>query len=147
MKFKGSIEINKPQTMVAEYFADPTYLTKYQDSFLRKELLSGEQGKDGAVSCMFYTYGKGVMELTETIISNNLPHSFEAFYHHKHMDNTMKCTFISLDENKTKYLYEFEYVRMSWVLPKLMSLLFPGMFKRQAEKWVRQFKEFVEKQA
>ncbi len=146
MKFKGSVEINKPQALVAELFADPMYLKEYQDGFQKKELVSGEIGQEGAVSKMYYQYGKHEMELTETITSNQLPDVFEAFYHHKHMDNTMTCKFTPLDEGKTRYDYEFEYTRMSWVMPKLIAILFPCVYRKQGEKWMRQFKEFVEKQ-
>jgi hypothetical protein len=58
----------------------------------------------------------------------------------------MKCTFIELDDQNTRYEYEFEYTRINWVMPKLMAILFPGMYRKQAEKWMVQFKEFVEKQ-
>lgn len=146
MKYKGSIDINRPQSKVAELFANPENNKEYQDGFLKKELVSGQQGLDGAVSKMYYKLGKRDMELTETITSNRLPDSFEAFYHHSHMDNTMNCKFVPLDANKTRYEYEFEYTRVSWVLPKLMVILFPGMFRKQGEKWIKQFKEFAEKQ-
>ena len=62
------------------------------------------------------------------------------------MDNTMKCRFVPLDDNKTRYEYEFEYTRISWVMPKLMAIIFPGMFRKQGEKWMRQFKAFAETQ-
>ncbi len=146
MKFNGSIEINKPQSIVAEFFADPNYLKEYQDGFQTKRLISGRAGQAGAVSKMIYKYGKHDMELTETITLNKLPDTFEARYHHVHMDNTMKCTFIPVNENKTRYEYEFEYTRINWVMPKLLAILFPGMYRKQGEKWIRQFKEFVENQ-
>ncbi len=146
MKIQGSLDIDRPRDRVAELFADPASLAEYQDGFVSKELVSGEMGKDGAVSKMYYKHGNREMELTETITSNRLPDTFEAHYHHKHMDNTMKCRFVPLDENTTRYEYEFEYVRIDWVMPKLMSLLNPGMFRKQGEKWMRQFKEFVERQ-
>ncbi len=146
MKYQGSIEIAKPRNEVVKYFADPSYLGEYQDGFVMKELLKGEQGKEGAVSKMLYKYGNRDMELTETIISNELPDSFESSYHHKHMDNTFKCNFIDLDKQRTRYDYEFEYTRINWVMPKLMAILFPGMYRKQGEKWMRQFKEFVERQ-
>lgn len=146
MKFKGSIEIKKPILLVTELFADTNSLKEYQDGFVRKELVSGQEGKNGAISKMYYKYGSRDMILTETIINNNLPDSFEAFYHHKHMDNTMKCQFKALDTNLTKYEYEFEYTRMNWIMPKLIAILFPGMYRKQGEKWIRQFKEFVERQ-
>jgi hypothetical protein len=28
----------------------------------------------------------------------------------------------------------------------LMAILFPGIYRKQGEKWMKQFKEFVEKQ-
>ena len=145
MKFSGAIEINKPRALVAKLFADPKNLKEYQDGFVRKELQSGQEGQTGAVSTMYYSDGKRDMILTETILSNNLPDSFEAAYHHKHMDNTMKCSFTEITPNKTRYDYEFEYTRINWFLPKLMAILFPGMYRKQGEKWMQQFKDFVEK--
>jgi len=146
MKFQGSIDINKSRDTVVALFADPQHLKEYQDGFVRKELVNGKEGKDGAVSKMYYKYGSRDMELTETITANRLPESFDASYHHKHMDNTMKCTFTSLADDKTRYGYEFEYTRINWFMPKLMAILFPGMYRKQGEKWMRQFKEFAEKQ-
>lgn len=124
VKYKGFIDIDKPRDTVVELFSDPKYLGEYQDGFIKKELVSGKMGKNGAVSKMYYKLGKGEMELTETIVANQLPDTFEAFYHHKHMDNTMKCNFVALGDNKTRYEYEFEYTRISWVIPKLMAIFF-----------------------
>lgn len=146
MKFKGTIDINQPMALVAELFADPQYLHEYQDGFVKKELISGSEGKDGAVSKMYYKTGKREMVLTETITANRLPHSFEASYHHKHMDNTLKCTFTSLGVKQTRYETEGEYTAFRGFLPKMMALLFPKMFERQAQKWMDNFKAFAEKQ-
>lgn len=146
MKFNGSLEINKPREEVVRLFADPSHLKEYQDGFVKKELVSGKEGEDGAVSKMYYQDEKREMELTETITANRLPDSFEASYHHIHMDNTMICKFVALNDNQTRYEYEFEYTRINWIMPKLMAILFPGVYRKQGEKWMRQFKEFVEKQ-
>jgi hypothetical protein len=146
MHIKGSIEIEKPREEVVRYFKDPQYLGEYQDGFVKKDLLSGRVGQEGSVSKMYYESGKRKMELTETILDNRLPDYFESHYHHKHMDNFMRCTFIPLDKDKTRYEYEFEYTRINWVMPRLMAILFPGVYRKQGEKWMRQFKEFVEKQ-
>ena len=145
MKHKGMVTIQKPREVVTAMFMNPEYNQEYQDGFVRKELVSGSAGQDGAVSDLYYKYGKRDMILTETIVKNQLPDSFEAFYHHKHMDNTMKCTFVEIDAG-TEYHYEYEYTRMDWFMPKLMAILFPSMYKKQGDKWMRQFKEFVEKQ-
>jgi len=146
MKFKGVIEINQPLDKVVELFSDPKHLGEYQDGFLRKEKINGAEGEDGAVSKMYYKQGKREMELTETIISNNLPDSFYASYHHKHMDNTLKSSFIALSNTKTRYETEGEYTAFRGFIPKMMALLFPKMFEKQAQKWLDNFKVFAEKQ-
>ncbi len=146
MKFNGSVDIAKPREEVVKYFIDPQYLGNYQDGFVRKDHVSGEVSQTGAVAKMYYEYGKRKLELTETILNNNLPESFDAEYHHIHMDNFMRCKFVPIDENNTRYEYEFEYTRINWFMPRLMAILFPSMYRKQGEKWMKQFKEFVEKQ-
>lgn len=144
MKFTCTITINKPKEQVAALFANPDYLKEYQETFISKELISGESEKNGAVSVMLYKMGKGEMELTETILENNLPDSFYAEYQHKHMDNTMCCTFKSLDENTTIYSSEIHYTSFRGFMPKAMSMLFPSVFKKQVNKWLVNFKNFAE---
>ena len=146
MKYSGSIEIKKPIDLVTELFMDSGSLKEYQDGFIKKEVKSGQEGENGTISKMYYKYGKRDMILTETILKNNLPASFEAFYHHKHMDNTFNCSFTAIGDNRTRYDYEYEYTRISWIMPRLMAILFPGMYRKQGDKWMSQFKEFVEKQ-
>ena len=146
MNFKGSLDINKPVEEVTRYFIDPQYLGEYQEGFVKKELVSGEAQQNGAVSMMYYAHQGREMELQETITANNLPKSFEAFYHHKHMDNTMKCTFEPLSPNSTRYTYDVEYTRIDWIMPRLMAILFPGMYRKQGKKWMDNFKRFVEAQ-
>lgn len=84
--------------------------------------------KKETISRLYYKYGKSDFELIETMVSNNLLESFESLYHHKYMDNKRKNCFVPLDEYKTRYEYEFEYTRIEWIMPRLMSILFPGMF-------------------
>ncbi len=146
MKFEGYIDIHQPIQVVTAIFADPQYLGEYQEGFVRKELEKGEQGKVGAISKMYYQNGKHEMVLQETIVSNKLPGSFEAFYHHKHMDNTMKVEFTELEKGTTRYKVKVEYTRIDWVMPRLMAILFPGMFEKPARKWMENFKGFVESQ-
>ena len=145
-KIEGSIIINKPIDVVTKLFLDPSNLKEYQDGFVKKELKSGQEGKAGCVSTLYYKYGNRDMILTETIVSNELPDSFEAFYHHEHMANTMKCYFTEIDDTTTKYTYEYDYTRINWIMPKLISILFPSMYRKQGQKWIDQFKAFVEAQ-
>lgn len=114
------------------------------DGLIKKELLSGNPDENASVTKRHYLYNERKTELTETFVSNNLPDSFEAFYHQKPMDNTMKCNFIEPGDNLTRYEYEFEYTRVERLMPRLMTHLFPGMFRMLGEKWMNQFKDYVE---
>jgi hypothetical protein len=144
MKFTCSIIINQPRERVVELFSNPKYLKHYQDNFIKKELLSGAFGQTQAISKLYYKMGKGTMELTETIVNNNLPESFHGHYHHKHMDNTMDSYFDEINENKTKYTAEIHYTAFRGFMAKTMAFLFPFVFKKQVKTWMLKFKTFVE---
>ena len=75
-----------------------------------------------------------------------MPKSFEAHYHHTHMDNTLKASFTPLGESRTRYETEGEYLAFRGFVPTLMGRLFPGVFKKQAQKWLDNFKTFAEGQ-
>ena len=146
MKFTCIVIIEKPINQVTDLFINPDNLKEYQDGFLKKEIVSGVPAEVGTVSRMYYKQGKRDMVITETVTSNNLPHEFTGFYHHIHMDNTMTNRFTSLSENSTQYDAEIEYTNLRGFMVKAMAFLFPRMFKKQVQKWLDQFKEFVEKQ-
>jgi hypothetical protein len=84
------------------------------------------------------------MMLTETIVVNNLPDEFMAQYHHKFTDNTMKSTFTSIDENQTQYDAEIHYTAFRGFMVKTMAFLAPKVFKKQVDKWLHNFKVFLE---
>lgn len=146
MKFTGTVDVDRPIQQVADLFADPSNLVHYQDGFLRKELVSGSEGQTGAVSKMYYDNRGREMVLTETIVANDLPHSFEATYEHTHMDNTMKTTFTALGDTSTRYDVEGEYTALRGFMPNLMARVFPGLFTKQAQKWLDNFKAYAEQQ-
>lgn len=145
MKFTCSVTIDQPLDRVVQLFKDPSKLKEYQPGFLRKEHISGTPWEEGAVSKMYYEFRKGEMELTETVMKNDLPHEFLGHYHHKHMDNTMLCRFIPIDDNTTRYDTGIEYTAFRGFMPKMMAKLFPGMFRKQVQKWLDNFKAYAEK--
>ena len=58
----------------------------------------------------------------------------------------MSCKFKKISSGVTRLEQEIHYTKFNGVLIKLMAKLFPGMFKKQVQKWLDQFKVFVEKQ-
>lgn len=146
MKFTCQVEINAPKLKVVELFDDPDNLKEWQDGFVSMEFIEGEPGAVGSKARMVYKSGRRQFELIETILTNKLPDEFEGEYVHKHMTNTMKNTFETLDNGNTLYSVFIHYSKFNGFMIKAMAFIFPGMFKKQTQKWLDQFKSFVEKQ-
>lgn len=144
MKYTCSVDINLAIDKVATLWADENHFEKWQDGFRSFENLKGEPGAVGTKSKILFRQGKRKVELIETIISNNLPLEKKALYEHVHMTNTQTTKFENISENKTRYISEVEYTQFKGYMPKLMAVLFPSMFKKQSQKWMNQFKEYVE---
>ena len=56
----------------------------------------------------------------------------------------MKCWCREIENGKTLYKTEVEYTRINWIMPKLMAILFPSMYRKQAQKWMDNFKALAE---
>lgn len=145
MKYLCTVEINAPLEKVILLWENEDHLKDWQDGFVKTELLSGDKNTAGSKSKIHLQHGKRKMELIETILVNNLPHEKTGLYEHIHMTNTQTTRFEVLSNNKTKYISEVEYTKFNGFMPKLMAKIFPGMFKKQSQKWMNQFKIFVEK--
>ncbi len=145
MKFSCQVEINAPIDQVLELFVNPDNLKEWQDGFISHDHVSGNPGEKDAKSKFIYKSGRNTIELIETIRINKLPEEFLALYEAKQMINTMSSSFTQIDESKTLYTSNLEYISFHGFLPKLMAKLAPSMFQKQTQKWLDQFKEFVER--
>jgi hypothetical protein len=145
MKFKCSIEINLPQTAVFNLYSDIKYLDKWQSGFESKVPLSGQTGTIGSKAKLTYSGNKDRIELIETILAYEKPNLIDALYEHKHMVNTMKSHFIVLDPDKTLIEVEIHYIKFNGFIPKLMSLITPGFFKKQVQNNLNNFRLFTHK--
>jgi len=142
MNFTCTVDINAPIQEVVALFENPDNLHEWQDGFKSFEHISGKKGEIGAKSKLVYDK----LELIETIIRNKLPEEFKATYEHKHVVNTMSCRFTEIDSSKTRLDQEIHYTEFKGFVIKIMAKLFPSMFKNQVQKWLDQFKAFVERQ-
>ena len=144
MKYTCSVDIGLPIERVVEIWTDETHFEKWQDGFQSINHFEGQRNSIGAKSRILFQQGKRKIELTETILSNNLPEEKKALYEHIHMINTQTTKFEKINENQTRYISEVEYTQFIGFMPQLMAKLFPRMFKQQSQKWMNQFKEFTE---
>ncbi|WP_299554275.1 hypothetical protein [Seonamhaeicola sp.] len=140
MKFTCTVNINKPKLEVVKHFEDPEALKQSQKGFQNMEHLSGNKGEAGATSKLIYDK----FDLIETIIENKLPDAFYAQYEHKNMSNTMHSKFAAIKDNETQLTCDIHYTRFSGFMIKFMAKVFPGMFKKQVDKWLVNFKNYAE---
>jgi len=143
MRYTCKIVINLPINKVVELWSDENHFKEWQDGLVRIEHI--DQDKiEGAKAKIFFD-GKHKFELLETIMINNLPHEKKALYEHTHMINTQSSRFSELGPGQTEYTSEVVYTQFNGIMMKVVSKLFPGKFKAQSEKWMKQFKEFAER--
>ena len=142
MKYTCKIIIKLSIEKVVELWSDEKHFREWQDGFVRIEHI--DQDKVKGAKAKIYFDGKHKFELLETIMINNLPQEKTALYEHTHMSNTQSSRFSKLGPNETEYTSEVIYTQFNGIMMKVISKLFPGKFKAQSEKWMKQFKEFAE---
>lgn len=145
MKFTCASEINAPREKVVKLFLDGSRYKEWQEGFVSIQTISGRPWENGTQSRVIYKNGKMTIDLKESIIVSNLPDVVSGLYEHEHMINTMTNRFIVIDNSRTRYEARIEYTKFIGIIPKLMALLMPGVFKKQVQKRLNSFKDFVEK--
>jgi len=143
LKYTCTIQINAPLDKVVSLWENEAYFKEWQDGFESFTHLEGIPNTKNAKSKIVLNDNQRI-ELIETIITNNLPQEKTALYEHIHMTNTQTSRFEALDDQNTLYISEVEYIQFNGWMIKLMAKFFPGKFKGQSEKWMKQFKAFVE---
>ena len=137
------IEIDVPRDRVVELFDNPDNLCKWQTGLQSFELVSGEPGQSGAKSKLVFVQGEHTIDLIETVTRRNLPDEFNGTYEWCGGRNTLCNRFIELGPNRTKWESTCKY-KFTSLMPKLMGLFCPGIFRKQNMSLLRNFKAFVE---
>ena len=146
MKFTCEIIIDLPRDRVVELWENNDNLKHWQEGFVSYDILDEERDKKGARSRYVYKMGRKEMEITESIMVDNLPDYFVAYYEHESMSNSMSNHFEIIDTDKTRWKAVINYTKFNGIIPKAMGFLMPGVFKKQTQKWLDNFKAFAEKE-
>ena len=144
MKYTTEIDINKPIEKVIELFDNPDNMGQWMEGLLSFEPLSGTPGQPGAKSRLKFKMGKREIEMTETILTRNLPDEFTGTYEAKGVFNIVKNKFVQLTDKKTRYITEQEFQFKGFM--KIIAFLMQGAFKKQSMKYLTDFKKFAETQ-
>ncbi|MDR5590950.1 SRPBCC family protein [Christiangramia sp. SM2212] len=142
MKYQQEITIKRPRKEVIAKFSNPDNIEHWQRGFIFMKPINGELGAEGSQNLLKFKIGKREIEMTETIIKNNLPNEFSATYEAKGVYNYQVNRFSNTLENDTLWITENEF-RFSGFM-KLFGWFMPGAFKKQSWKYMEDFKAFVE---
>ena len=142
MKYTLSTIIDKPIDEVVSLFDNQENLYKWMEGLKSIDLFEGVAGKKGAKSRMHFKHGKREMDMIETILENDLPRKMVTTYDAKGVSNIIFTSMESVDGNKTKYISTQEFKMHGFM--KVVAFLAPGMFKKQTNKILTNFKKFAE---
>lgn len=144
MKYQNEVIINAPREKVVALFDDPENLKKWQKGFVSMELIEGDPGEVGAKHKLHYKMGKRDVEMIETVTARNLPENLSGTYEAKSVFNAISNNFEDQGNGTTRYWTENEF-RLSGSM-KIFGWLMPGAFKKQSQKYLEDFKAFVEEE-
>ena len=143
MRYEIEIEVNASRERIVELFLDPANLAKWQPGFISAEPISGVPGEVGAKMRQLHKQGNREQEVIETITVMNPPEEISGVYEGGGVRNLIENRFSEPAEGKTRWVLTSD-IQCSNVLMKLMTVLAPGMFKKQTRFFMDCFKAFAE---
>ena len=143
MQYTSEILIDKPIEEVVKKMDSIENIKHWQDGFVSTEHIAGTPGKFGAKMKLNYSFGKRNMAITETITKHNFPEEFHATYTTKGIRNIQQNFFESTEDGGTKWISKNEFQPTSFAMSAMLFLM-PKSFKKQTEKYMTNFKAFVE---
>lgn len=142
MQYTSEIEIELPRDQVIELFSDPENMKHWQDGLVGYEHLSGTPGEIGSKTQIEYLMGKRQIKMVETITKRDFPDEFAAHYEANKVFNIVDNTFVPVNDKRTKWVCYNEFQFKGFM--KIIGFLFPGSFKKQSLKVMKDFKAFAE---
>ncbi|NRB58704.1 MAG: SRPBCC family protein [Winogradskyella sp.] len=143
MKFSTEILIRKPLQDVIHKMNNIENKKHWQDGLYKIEHLSGNPGEFGAKIRLTYRFSGQQMEVIETITKQNFPDEFYADYASKGIRNIQENYFKSTKEGDTLWTCVNEYIPTNFLM-HAMIVFMPRTYKKQARKYMANFKNFIE---
>jgi carbon monoxide dehydrogenase subunit G len=144
MKFKSEVEIAKSMDELIVLIQDPENTLKWLDGLRSVKHISGELRQAGAISKVVFDSPAGRLHITETVISNELPHEYIIRYDGIGYTSYSNYTFQELSDGLTRFTM-LQQVELKGAL-KLAEGLVKGKMSRQLSISAEGFKRFAENQ-
>jgi hypothetical protein len=153
MKYTVSIEIALPRERVVQLLADAEHLPKWLRGLVLHEPLSGVHGQVGTKSRVVMQMGQQKIECIETVTRrepvdlHGIPREsvvhFEREIIGMGMWSAVRDRLTEAGPKTTLWASESEY-RFSGLLMRLVGLFMPGVFRKQSQQHMQDFKAFAE---
>lgn len=141
--YENRIEIDKPLAVVVAVFSDRDQVADWQRGFISMTEKDGEPGANGSTAVLVYNNRGREMTMLETITDNGLPHHFHGSYDVTGVHNIQRNFFKEIGEGRTEWRSQSEF-RFEAFGMKVMGKLMPGMFKKTSQRFMEDFKDWVE---
>lgn len=145
MKYTLSGICDCPRNDFVQYLFQPAHMSIWQQSLAGHEVLSEPTGVVGAKTRLIHKYGKRRVEMIETVEETDLPNRLTATYEAPGAWNRVVFRFSDAPSGGTKWTMDSEF-RCTGML-RIMTKLFPGMFRRTTQKEMNSLKKYAEGKA
>lgn len=142
MKYSLTGTCDCPRDAFIHYMFTPEHMEVWQKSLISHEALSGTPGTAGSKSRLIHTFGKRRVEMIETVEESKLPDGLTAIYEAPGAWNRVEFRFSETRTGGTSWHMDSEF-RCTGFL-RLMTLLFPGMFRRTSRKEMESLRTYAE---
>jgi len=139
LTYRHEIVIHKPMDEVIRVFRNRETIALWQPGLLSSELMESHPYPKYK---LLFQFGRRKMEMTETILRDELPAHFDGTYKMKGVLNTIRSSFENVEPSSTRWVSEVEFKFTG--LMKIIAYFMKDDFKKQSEIIMSNFKKFVE---
>ena len=142
MKVALDLELERSREEVWEKFDSFENLKQWQPGLVSADPVSGEPGQVGAVTKLTYEENGREVVLMETITARERPSEFSGIYEGKSVVNHIHNRFAEIGEDRTLWTMESDF-EFSGIY-RLLMIFMGGSVRKQTEKTMMSFKNFLE---
>ncbi len=143
LKYSNIIVLEKSVEEVVAVFGDRHQIGDWQRGFVSLKEQEGAPGADGSTAVLHYQNRGRDMTMIETITDNGLPHHFHGRYDMEGVRNVQRNFFKDLGDGRTEWRSESEF-EFDALFMKAMGLMLPGMFRKTSQRFMDDFKDWIE---
>ena len=139
LRYELATEIHKPLDHVIRLFADRDLMPRWQPGLISQEQTESDPHPRYKLK---FAFGRRKMDMTETVLKNELPDCYETQYQMKGVQNRIINRFSSGGPGVTKWELTTEY-RFSGLM-KIVAAFMKDGFKQQTVIIMNNFKRYAE---